>query len=581
MLKMNFIYINIINMVEEVKKENSYGDHITFYNKVNNYEDVSKWAVDCISLVTNAGNSFYVIKEIKNDDGDIMTNRVKNLNHTLNKQIKIKNNDENINKSFKLKKIKEIIEENIEKITYRSMDFIPYSPIKLPKKYKNVLNTYRGPKIEYNKDFKINNKIINPFLTHIKEVLADNNKTNEEYILSMLAHYVQRPHVKTNVCMVFISDEEGAGKNLFFDNFNQKLIGSNYSTNIDNLDTLFTRFNGILSNKIVTVLDEVKTKFGGKSSDQFKSMITQKYLNLEEKGMEHIKINDYNNYIILTNNEVPVHIDISDRRFFVSNVSNKYVGNYNYFDNLQDSFDNDESIKHLYHYLLHYDISSFKPQRDIPTTERKIDIKYDTLKSPVKFMVAVAANKIDYGIDSKNIDSNTLYNAYLDFVATHCDRSTPVRKLDFFKKIKKLISIPIINYKDKKKNKIYNINKKMVKESLVKYFKTDIEDICEIMAEEFSFTDTDSESNIEDFSSTSNESNTEYISEESYSSTEITNNNNNLENIFTEIKIESVKNQAGLYKCVINNVTKFGSYDDLKKLIDINENKKFNTLLNV
>lgn len=91
-------------MVEEVKKEYSYGDHITFYNKVNNYEDVSKWAVDCISLVTNAGNSFYVIKEIKNDDGDIMTNRVKNLNHTLNKQIKIKNNDENINKSFKLKK---------------------------------------------------------------------------------------------------------------------------------------------------------------------------------------------------------------------------------------------------------------------------------------------------------------------------------------------------------------------------------------------------------------------------------------------------------------------------------------------
>lgn len=559
----------------------SYGDYPYFYNKINKNEEVSKWVKDSISFITNGGNSFYITKEIV--DGNIEINRTKSLHSTLNKQIKIKNDDENINKSFKLKKIKEIVDENIESILYKKMDFIPYSPIKEKKIYKDIYNIYEGPKIKYEKNLKINEELINPFLLHIKEILAGNNENNEKYILSMLAHYVQRPHIKTNVCMVFISDEEGAGKNIFFDNFNNKLIGNNYTTNIDNLDTLFSRFNGILAHKIVTVLDEVKTKFGGKSSDQFKSMITQKSLNLEEKGMEHVKINDYNNYIILTNNDIPVNIDISDRRFFVSDVSNKKVGDYDYFDKLQESFDNEEAVKHFYHYLLTYDITNFKTQRDIPVTERKIDIKFESLKSPVKFMVAVAADKVDYGIKDKNIDSNTLYDAYVDFCSNNAER-TIYRKLDFFKQIKKLISIPVINYQDKKKNKIYNINKKNVKDALKKYFKTDIENICDILIEDFSFTNSEEEST--ETSSSSNESNTQGITTESENTDSSTNstyyddivNNNPLDSLSEKIEIVKVKGKTGLYKCIINGKTKFGDYDTLKDLIDKHEKNQFKNL---
>ena len=558
----------------------SHGDYIKFINKENDPLELSQWVKDTTSYITNGGNGFYMIKEIINEEGDIMENRVKNINGITNETIKVKDGDKIIKR-----KIKDIIKDNIEEITYRTMDFKPFPPFKNKKKDKFVYNTYKGNKIPYDKNFKINMELILPFLNHIKEILADNDDRNYKYILSMLAHYVQRPHIKTNVCMVFISTEEGAGKNLFFDNFNEKLIGSNYSTNIDNLDTLFARFNGILANKIVTVLDEVKTKFGGKSSDQFKSMIAQKWLNLEQKGMEHIKINDYNNYIILTNNEIPVHVDISDRRFFISNVSNNKVGDYNYFDKLQETFEDCEAVKHFYHYLLKYDISMFRTQRDIPVTQNKIDIKYDTLKSPVKFMVAMAANKIDYGIDSKKIDSDTLYNAYVDFVYNNCDRTTPVRKLDFFKQIKKLISIPVMNYNNGKKNKIYNINKKHVKESLVKYFKTDIEDICEIMTEEFSFTDSDTDeqcdstNSIDIFSDISNESNTESITDDSDSFTNNTNNNNefNLENI----EIIQVKGQPSLYKCIINNKTIFGTYTNLKNKIEKFNSEQLNNILKI
>lgn len=559
----------------------TYSDYISFFNKINKREDVNEWCKN-IKFITNCGNSFYIIEDEINDDIEI--NRTKSLHTTLNKKIKIAIEDPDTNKKFKLMSLKEIYEEEMEKNMFKKMDFIPISPLKNNnKKYKDIYNTYKGPKINYKENFKIDMDLIKPFLYHIKYILANNNEKNEKYILSMLSHYIQRPHIKTNVCMVFISDEEGAGKNMFFDNFNNRLIGSNYTTNIDNLDTLFARFNGILANKIVTVLDEVKTKFGGKSSDQFKSMITQKCLNLEEKGMEHIKINDYNNYIILTNNDIPVNIDISDRRFFISDVSNKHVGDYEYFVELQDAFDNEEAINHFYHYLLTYNISTFKTQLDIPTTDRKIDIKYETLKSPVKFMVAITANKVNYDINDKNIDSDTFYNAYVDFCATYCERSTPCRKLDFFKQIKKLISIPIINYKDKKKNKIYNVNKKHIKDALKKYFKTDIENICSIMDEEFSFTNSEEESS--EISETSNESNTEDItieSDNSNSSTKFTNISESSSNIFDEFKeteIKKVKGKPGLYKCIINNKTKFGDFDTLKDLINKNNNKIMDSVL--
>lgn len=560
--------------------QKTYSDYISFFNKINKREDVNEWCKN-IKFITNCGNSFYIIEDKINDDIEI--NRTKSLHTTLNKKIKISIEDLDTNKKFKLMSLKEIYEEEMEKNMYKKMDFIPISPLKNNNKnLKDIYNMYKGPKITYEKDFKINMELIKPFIYHIKEILANNNEQNEKYILSMLSHYIQRPHIKTNVCMVFISDEEGAGKNIFFDNFNQNLIGNNYTTNIDNLDTLFARFNGIISNKIVTVLDEVKTKFGGKSSDQFKSMVTQKTLNLEEKGMEHIKINDYNNYIILTNNDIPVNVDISDRRFFISDVSNKHVGDYEYFVKLQDAFDNEDAVKHFYHYLLTYDISKFRTQLDIPTTDRKIDIKYESLKTPVKFMVAVTANKVNYDINDKNIDSDTFYNAYVDFCATYCERSTPCRKLEFFKQIKKLISIPIINYKDKKKNKIYNINKRHVKDALKKYFKTDIESICNIMDEEFSFTNSEEETS--ELSGSSNESNTEVTTTESENTDSSTNStyyddieNNNLTG-FNKIDIIKVKGKTSLYKCVIDGKTKFGDYETLKNLIDNHEKKQIKNL---
>lgn len=557
-----------------------YSHYPKFWKKINKKEELNKWCKN-IKFITNCGDSFYIIEDKTN--GEIEIKRTKNLHTTLNKKIKIE--DKENKNGYILKSIKEYYEEEIENNMYNKMDCIPYSPFKKEKFLKDIYNTYKGNSIPYEKNFKVNMELITPFLNHIKEILSDNDNRNYQYILNMLAHYVQRPHIKTNVCMVFISTEEGAGKNIFFDNFNNKFIGSNYSTNIDNLDTLFARFNGILANKIVTVLDEVKTKFGGKSSDQFKSMITQKCFNLEQKGMEHIKMNDYNNYIILTNNEIPVNIDISDRRFFVSNVSNKYVGDYNYFDKLQETFDDCEAVKHFYHYLLQQDISKFRTQRDIPITQNKIDIKYETLKSPVKFMVAMAANKVEYGIDSKNIDSDTLYNAYVNFVYNNCDRTTPYRKLDFFKQIKKLISLPIMTYKNKKKYKIYNINKKQVKDALVKYFKTDIENICDIMTEEFSFTDSDTDENCEstnDFSDISNESNTGNISGVSDSSTNNTDDYNNLviEKLTEEIKIKKAPGQPGLYMALINNKTIFGSYDHLKKIINDYNNDNFENILN-
>lgn len=56
--------------------------------------------------------------------------------------------------------------------------------------------------------------------------------------------------------------------------------------------------------------------YGGahKSNDKLKSLITQTQQKIERKGLDVQTINNFNNYIFLTNNDWAIKIEASDRR---------------------------------------------------------------------------------------------------------------------------------------------------------------------------------------------------------------------------------------------------------------------------
>lgn len=543
-------------------KDFSYIKINKFFNNKKAYtiKEIEDFIKDTVACVVNGGNSFYVTKDCENNNKNCEFKVIKKLEN-LNEKIKIINDDDDDRaKKYKYVTFKSILMNVLYDISYARYKFIPHGPFEkdIKKSYTSdgapyYLNVYNGTPIKYIKDFIFNKELIKPILNHIKYVLADGIDNNYNYILKMLAHMVKKPHIKTGVCMVFISSSEGAGKNIFWDNFGTKIIGKNYYTQLNDIDTLMGPFNSILSNKILTVLDEVKTKFGGKSSDRFKSMITTRDFILHQKGMDHVHMEDYNNYIVLSNNDIPVMVGANDRRFFITNVSNKYVGKDKYFDDLAKAWESYEIVEHFYHYLCNIDLKDFKPQKEIPVTDRKIEIKQETIGTPIKFLIEVAKNKFKE-ITKKNSDE--LYDIYQEYCYEELEVK-PNRKLDFFKGINKFIDNPNINSERKK---IYTLSKNTIIEKLKILFNIDSLDCFDKI--EYTISSDDEPNNPDKV--TSSESSSSNKEEDSITS-DTSQNSENLESLEND-KIILVNEKNNVYKCKVGNRWKFGNYSELKKI---------------
>lgn len=187
-----------------------------------------------------------------------------------------------------------------------------------------------------------------------------------------------------------------------------------------------------------------------KKADQLKSLITQQYIRIEYKGIDPVVMNDRNNYVILTNNDFPVKVEQTDRRFAVFNVSNDNIGDDIYFTNLNKAFDNDIIKKHFFHYLLYNNINDFHAERDIPKTKAKIDLKKESSPSPVKFAIDILKNGIkdnsfclDIPIFEDNDKFNTekLYNEYKNFMTNKCPNERILVENGFVTQLNKLLKI--------------------------------------------------------------------------------------------------------------------------------------------
>jgi hypothetical protein len=81
----------------------------------------------------------------------------------------------------------------------------------------NTFNGLRAERLHGDGDFS-------RILHHI-DILTGHEGT--DYLLNYLAHMVQRPGELPRVALVFQS-EQGVGKNVFFENFANKVLGNEY-----------------------------------------------------------------------------------------------------------------------------------------------------------------------------------------------------------------------------------------------------------------------------------------------------------------------------------------------------------------
>ena len=326
--------------------------------------------------------------------------------------------------------------ENQLKFTVKALKF--YS------EDEQVFSYFRG--YDYNELDQVKKELIEPFLKHIHDVIANNNEEIYKYVLIWIASILQKPNFKTETALVILGNQ-GTGKNIFT-NVICKLMARYANENVTNIESIVGRFNAILENKKLLVLNELQSIDMNKylNSDALKSVITDKKININQKNEPERLCENVANFIMVSNNNVPIKIESTDRRYMVTKTSDKHRGDFDYFDNLCDSF-TPEFYENLFTFFMKLDIRNYN-LRKIPNSEAKELIKEASMSSYELFAR-------EYYDEIKNITGPDLFNMYCQFVEKNKFNSCSSRT--FVANIKQFTGDTKVRRIDGKNCKVYNL----------------------------------------------------------------------------------------------------------------------------
>ena len=185
--------------------------------------------------------------------------------------------------------------------------------------------------------------------------------------------------------MPIIHGGQGSGKSFVVETLCE-LLGNYALCNVDDLDKVFGKFNGLLGYHLVICINEPpeaseKFAFTGK----IKSKLTQKKVVLETKGIDQVEVESWANYIMTTNSFSPVKEEKGDRRLIYYETDNSKMGDEDYFNNLckiaqpkkQGDY-NPVFMGTLLHYLnTQVEVSDFNAERLIRTINARTNVEYN------------------------------------------------------------------------------------------------------------------------------------------------------------------------------------------------------------
>lgn len=239
-----------------------------------------------------------------------------------------------------------------------------------------------------------------------------------EYVLNWLAHVVQKPERKTEVC-ILLYGSQGCGKSTIGEYLLRKIIGLDKMIITSKADKMFGRFVNT-QGKLLAVLNEASGKDTFNICDILKDAITCTTTEQEKKGIDVITITDYTNYIFTTNNINSVKVPEDDRRFMPIEINNVLKNNVSYFKELYADLDNDYIMRKFYDELMNRDLSKFNPSRDRIETELMIDMKAMN-KNCIKDFIEYWKDKIisqsseDGNFMEKRMYASKLYECFNHF----------------------------------------------------------------------------------------------------------------------------------------------------------------------
>lgn len=261
---------------------------------------------------------------------------------------------------------------------YEGVTFSPEQPVS-----SKFYNLWRGfAKTELGPNEPVTDAMrrgVEAFESHILENVCKGDTGHFHWVMSWLAHMIQKPWEKPGTALV-LRGKKGVGKTIIFEMM-KEFFPRNYFL-ASNQRFLTGNFNGHLENLLLFVADEAFWS-GDRSADgPLKGLITGHDIIIERKGFEPYPIDSKVRVAILGNEDWVVPASHEERRYAIFDMGEGRRQDRVFFGQMKEDMFKGGGLRYLFTKLKHYQIGKTDVGQ-IPITEGLLQQKLRTL-SPEK-----------------------------------------------------------------------------------------------------------------------------------------------------------------------------------------------------
>lgn len=271
------------------------------------------------------------------------------------------------------------------------LDQVGFDPEGVDKNVK--LNTWRGWPIEPKKGDCSPIRDLGMFICSKEPALADQNF---KWLWQRLCWIFQNPGKKLPHSII-VQGPQGSGKSMFFNAFSQ-LAGLNhpfksYALTL-NQAALEDKHNAEFANKLIIVAEEAISS-GEKWNfpNIYKELVSGETHRIRPLFTDAYYVKNYGNYILISNEVLPLPLEMDDRRNFV--IETPPPLSKEFYKEVRE-WVNGGGLSSLMYEVLNEDLSDFEPYENPPTSAAKKDLIHVSMSSDDRFIKAWAEGETPY-----------------------------------------------------------------------------------------------------------------------------------------------------------------------------------------
>jgi Family of unknown function (DUF5906) len=211
---------------------------------------------------------------------------------------------------------------------------------------------------------------ISPLFTEFFErMLCDDER---HIVLQYLSHIIQRPYERPS-WHIMIPSDTGTGKGFLLQEILHPLLL--HTSVISSFGKLTGQFSSVLEDNLLVLLDDCKARSDA-TQTQLKSILSEERQYVERKTLQGGMVTTYTRMILASNERKPLHLDKSERRWFVtSRVEHRESRGetQDFIAKVAAWLKEPGSLCAVYNFFWNYDLTGFNPKA-VPASRGLQDI---------------------------------------------------------------------------------------------------------------------------------------------------------------------------------------------------------------